>query len=212
MTDTAEALIVSIDACSPRLSFVKSSLKHGLGKVTINAIRGAAVFFDLPMTATDLQPQQSPEFQHQLRALEAVAVDSRLNAQVIVVDDPVQLGLRTSWISSLLGQTVVSRAMFLNGVGSAVRFQPAIRTARKIYMTAEFVSRHGTVVRILQACSRSSGSQWRLLDSRHRQCIVLVPDSADTADRKSGRQEYGPAPFLQFVTHVAASTAGVVAL
>ena len=154
--------------------------------------------------------QRSTEFQRRLRALNAVVVDSRLKAQVVVVDDPVRLGLRTSWISSLLGQTVVSRAMFLKGVGSAVRFQPAVSTvSRKIYMTAEFISCHDTVVRIIQACSRSSGSQWRLLDRQPRQCIVLVPDAAD---RKSSRQEYGPTRFLHFVTHVAASTAGVAAL
>ena len=169
-------------------------------EVTIAAVCGKRVFFDIPDLNVDAAVEQ------RARNLNATVVDSRLLADVIVATNPAEPGQRSAWIASLLGLTVISAGVFWKGRGPAVAFAAAIRVPRTIHITAELQQSHQIVDRILRACVAKAASRWTTVDTPQRTATRLVPDSQDPG---SGRRAFGPKRFLAFCTHMTAATTGV---
>ena len=85
-----------------------------LVQVTLRDVQEKRLFFDPALTGRDAAKAVA-----RLRQLDAAQADSRLTADVIVVADPANLGIRTAWIAALSGLTIASCRLLWTGHGPA---------------------------------------------------------------------------------------------
>ena len=106
-----------------------------LVQVTLLDVQGKRLFFDPALTGRDAAKAVA-----RLRQLDAAQADSRLTADVIVVPDPANLGIRTAWIAALSGLTIASCRLFWTGHGPALKYVASIETPLHLWLTDRFES------------------------------------------------------------------------
>ena len=151
-------------------------------------LTGKAVFFE------DSVQGSAPPMLARLRVLDSQSVSSRLLADCLVSADPVNTGHRCSWVAALLGLVVVSSRMFIAGHGPEIHYAAAVKTHRKIHLTASFRQLHPLLVVIITKCAAKPFSNWSLVPVLTAGSLRLVTDAQDTS--VSGT--FGPTRFLAF--------------
>ena len=93
-------------------------------------------------------------------------MDERTDAQVLVVQDPAELGQSNSWSAALLGQLVIDQPYFLhNGAkGVCVKYKSAVAASkRSLWISAAFSGERPEITRLIEDVVASAGSRWRLI-------------------------------------------------
>lgn len=144
-----------------------------------------------------------------LAVLGAAAVEQRLMADALIVDDPAQPGSRNLWSAVFCGQLLVSQRLFFTGSGPAVQYRSIVSiTSKRVFLTPAFRTAHPLVAQFLTVALRRPDSKWQLVGFGG--CGVgrlsVVPDRADDGRSKA---TIGPTRLLRVcrpIAHVTAST------
>lgn len=90
--------------------------------------------------------------------------------QVMIVQDPANLGYRCQWAAALRGAYVATAETMLRDRGAAVKFKPALRVNRKIFISRTFQLRHPAVSKVIMDTIRDAGDagqevRWKVCSS-----------------------------------------------
>ena len=118
-----------------------------------------------------------------LREMRARQVHDRLSADIYVVQDASEPGQRIRWCCFLGGRTActLSYAWSAGERGSAVTYQRAISSNRKVWVSEGFKTRHTELYAIITALMHADGSRWALIGTR--EAFVTLGTKASGAGR-----------------------------
>ena len=99
-------------------------------------------------------------------------VGSRAEATVIIADDPSDLGSRSLWTAVVKGLCVASPTFIKSGKGPMIKYKPANRTRRTIYMTPSFTAKHQEIMKTIESGCSDSHSLWKLCHNMDDQYLL----------------------------------------
>ena len=130
---------------------------------------------------------QSGQDTAQLRAAlenkKLTIVEARIDATVFVLENPLDPGMRILWRSVLVGAYLASPSVFTIGSGIAMKFHPALKTKRQIWISPGFTARHPVATEILTETIRNHKKKtWTVIPGGVENC-----HAAYAAARAQGR-------------------------
>ncbi len=116
-------------------------------------------------------------------------VGNREDAECFLVVDVTKPGQRIAWNAALVGGSLMSVPFFLTGHGPVITFNMALRTRRKVWLSAGFHAAHPPLLGIVLRRVAGPGVRWALIPERDQ----------FLASKRPGRRNC--AEWLAFVTN-----------
>jgi len=113
-----------------------------------------------------LTPEALQSIVNDMASLNMIRAADRYDANVFVVADASEPGERVLWHAVLRGAMVIDAAVILGGTGVIMNYKSAVRQARSLWISPEFLNSHSEVGAIITQAIALPTSKWKLVDDQ----------------------------------------------
>ena len=125
-------------------------------KFTHCFLQGKNVFLDESCSNLELRAE--------LAQRGMVRVQSRVKADMLIVQNPSDPGARNLWCAVLKGVPLISPEVATKLAGAMVQYKPALATRRQLWMSLDFRRQRPAILALVEACANEfENSKWRFL-------------------------------------------------